>query len=96
MPLAQFPVHFLPHLTPKLWTPETPTPPYRRQRLLVLLCPPALLHPPCKLLPPLGSGTDVKGDTAVMKVKRKTDKESQEGELRFVRENSEWKMILPL
>jgi hypothetical protein len=42
------------------------------------------------------TGTDVKGDTAVMKVKRKTDKESQEGELRFVRENSEWKMILPL
>jgi hypothetical protein len=40
--------------------------------------------------------TDVKGDTAVMKVKRKTEKDSQEGELRFVKENGEWKMILPL
>jgi len=48
-------------------------------------------------------GTTLKGDTAVMKVRRKQaqgaqDKqgESEEGELRFVKENGEWKMILPL
>ena len=42
------------------------------------------------------TGTTVKGDTAVMKVRRKSEKDSQEGEMRFVRENGEWKMILPL
>ena len=44
------------------------------------------------------TGTTVKGDSAVMKVRRKNekDKEGQEGELRFVKENNEWKMILPL
>jgi len=37
-----------------------------------------------------------KGETAVMKVRRKKGTESEEGEMRFVRENGEWKMILPL
>lgn len=41
-------------------------------------------------------GTSVTGNTAVMKVRRKNDKDSQEGELRFLKENNEWKMILPL
>jgi len=41
-------------------------------------------------------GTTVKGGTAVMKVKRRQGGESQEGELRFIKENGEWKMILPL
>jgi hypothetical protein len=41
-------------------------------------------------------GTTTKGDTAVMKVRRKKGTESEEGEMRFVRENGEWKMILPL
>lgn len=41
-------------------------------------------------------GTSVKGETAVMKVRRKKGAESEEGEMRFVRENGEWKMILPL
>jgi hypothetical protein len=40
--------------------------------------------------------TKVKGNTAVMKVRRKQGGDSQEGEMRFVRENKEWKMILPL
>ena len=33
---------------------------------------------------------------AVIKVRRKQGNDSQDGELRFVRENNEWKMILPL
>ncbi len=41
-------------------------------------------------------GTTQKGDTAVMKVRRKKGSESEEGEMRFVKENGEWKMILPL
>lgn len=41
-------------------------------------------------------GTTIKGDTAIMKVRRKEGTQSQEGELRFVKENKEWKMILPL
>jgi hypothetical protein len=41
-------------------------------------------------------GTTQKGDTAVMKVKRKKGSDSEEGEMRFVKENGEWKMILPL
>jgi len=41
-------------------------------------------------------GTTTKGDTAVMKVRRKKGADSEEGELRFVKENGEWKMILPL
>jgi hypothetical protein len=42
------------------------------------------------------AGTKEKGDTAVMKVRRKKGSESEEGEMRFVKENGEWKMILPL
>jgi hypothetical protein len=41
-------------------------------------------------------GTQIKGDMAVMKVRRRQGTESQDGELRFVKENKEWKMILPL
>ncbi|MCA9671760.1 MAG: hypothetical protein KC503_39445 [Myxococcales bacterium] len=41
-------------------------------------------------------GTKIKGAVAVMRVRRKNGTQSQEGELRFVRENKEWKMILPL
>jgi len=41
-------------------------------------------------------GTTIKGDTALMKVRRKKGGQSQDGELRFVKENGEWKMILPL
>ncbi|MCB9555950.1 MAG: hypothetical protein H6707_07590 [Deltaproteobacteria bacterium] len=40
--------------------------------------------------------TEVKGAMAVIKVRRKQGNDSQDGELRFVRENNEWKMILPL
>ena len=40
--------------------------------------------------------TKVKGNTAVMKVRRSKSGDSQEGELRFVNENGEWKMILPI
>jgi len=41
-------------------------------------------------------GTKTKGNTAVMKVRRTKGSDSQEGELRFIKENGEWKMILPL
>jgi len=41
-------------------------------------------------------GTTTKGNTAVMKVRRTKGTDSQEGELRFIKENGEWKMILPL
>lgn len=41
-------------------------------------------------------GTTKKGNTAVMKFKGKKGDESQEGEARFIQENKEWKMILPL
>ena len=37
-----------------------------------------------------------KGNTAVMKVRRSQGGDSQEGELRFIKEAGEWKMILPL
>lgn len=40
--------------------------------------------------------TKIEGSVAVMKVRRRKGGESQEGELRFVKENNEWKMILPL
>ena len=40
--------------------------------------------------------TTVKGNTALMKVRRIVGTDRQDGELRFVRENNEWKMILPL
>ena len=41
-------------------------------------------------------GVEIKGKTALMKVRRKQGGKSQEGEMRFVKENGEWKMILPL
>ncbi len=41
-------------------------------------------------------GVEKKGGTALMKVRRKKGGEAQDGELRFVKENGEWKMILPL
>jgi hypothetical protein len=41
-------------------------------------------------------GVQTKGNTAIMKVKRTQGGDSQEGELRFIKENGEWKMILPL
>lgn len=41
-------------------------------------------------------GTDTKASMATLKVRRKQGAESAEGEFRFVRENGEWKMILPL
>jgi hypothetical protein len=41
-------------------------------------------------------GTKKKKNTAVMKFKGKKGDESQEGEARFIKENKEWKMILPL
>ena len=41
-------------------------------------------------------GTKIDGAVAVIKVRRKQGQQSEEGEMRFVRENSEWKMILPL
>lgn len=40
--------------------------------------------------------TSIKGGTAVMKVRRQGGDDKSEGELRFVLENNEWKMILPL
>jgi hypothetical protein len=42
------------------------------------------------------TGTKVKGNTAIMTVRRMQGGQSQDGELRFVKENREWKMILPL
>jgi len=41
-------------------------------------------------------GTEKKGETATLKVRRKQGNQTEEGEFRFVRENGEWKMILPL
>jgi hypothetical protein len=41
-------------------------------------------------------GTTIKGHTAVMKIRRQKGEDSQQGELRFINENKEWKMILPL
>jgi hypothetical protein len=40
--------------------------------------------------------TKVKGDTAVIKVQRKRGDDSDTGELRFVRENGEWKLLPPM
>ena len=40
--------------------------------------------------------TKVDGAMAVLKVRRHEGGQSQDGELRFVKENKEWKMILPL
>lgn len=41
-------------------------------------------------------GVKKKGNTAIMKVRRRQGSNSQDGELRFVKEAGEWKMILPL
>jgi 5-methylcytosine-specific restriction endonuclease McrA len=41
-------------------------------------------------------GVKRKGNTAIMKVRRTQGGNSQEGELRFIKEAGEWKMILPL
>ncbi|MBK8480296.1 MAG: hypothetical protein IPL40_03835 [Proteobacteria bacterium] len=41
-------------------------------------------------------GTEIKGESAVLKIRRGGDAKGDEGELRFLKENSEWKMILPL
>ncbi|MBK6849206.1 MAG: hypothetical protein IPG96_17295 [Proteobacteria bacterium] len=41
-------------------------------------------------------GTEIKGDSAVLKIRRSGGSQADEGELRFLKENSEWKMILPL
>ncbi len=40
--------------------------------------------------------TKVKGDTAIIKVQRKHGDDSDTGELRFVRENGEWKLLPPM
>ena len=40
-------------------------------------------------------GSSVKGDTASLKVVRKKGEESDTGEIAFVKENGEWKMLPP-
>jgi hypothetical protein len=40
-------------------------------------------------------GTSVKGDTATLKVVRKKGEDSDTGEIAFVKENGEWKMLPP-
>jgi hypothetical protein len=40
--------------------------------------------------------TKIKRDTAVMKIQRKRGDDSDTGELRFVRENGEWKLLPPM
>jgi ketosteroid isomerase-like protein len=40
-------------------------------------------------------GSTVKGDTATLKVQRQKGDESETGEIAFVRENGEWKMLPP-
>jgi hypothetical protein len=40
--------------------------------------------------------TKIKGDTAIMKIQRKRGDDSDTGELRFVRENGEWKLLPPM
>jgi hypothetical protein len=37
----------------------------------------------------------IKGDTATLKVLRQKGDESDTGDIAFVRENGEWKMLLP-
>lgn len=41
-------------------------------------------------------GTEIKGGSAVLKIRRSGGAQADEGELRFLKENGEWKMILPL
>jgi hypothetical protein len=40
-------------------------------------------------------GTSTKGDSATLKVQRQKGDESDTGEIAFVRENGEWKMLPP-
>ncbi|HEY0712806.1 MAG TPA: hypothetical protein VGF45_09050, partial [Polyangia bacterium] len=40
-------------------------------------------------------GSSVKGDTATLKVLRKKGEESDTGDIAFVKENGEWKMLPP-
>ena len=40
--------------------------------------------------------TKIKGATAIMKIQRKRGDDSDTGELRFVRENGEWKLLPPM
>ena len=40
-------------------------------------------------------GSSTKGDTATLKVLRQKGDESDTGEIAFVRENGEWKMLPP-
>jgi hypothetical protein len=40
-------------------------------------------------------GSSVKGDTATLKVLRQKGEDSETGEIAFVRENGEWKMLPP-
>jgi hypothetical protein len=40
-------------------------------------------------------GSTVKGDSATLKVLRKKGDESDTGEVAFVKENGEWKMLPP-
>jgi hypothetical protein len=40
-------------------------------------------------------GSQVKGDTATLKVLRQKGEDSETGEIAFVRENGEWKMLPP-
>ena len=52
--LPQLPVHALQQLPLESLTAQTPTPPNRRQRLLVFLGNAPQLHPPLKFLAPMG------------------------------------------
>ena len=40
-------------------------------------------------------GTSTKGDTATLKIQRQKGEDSDTGEIAFVRENGEWKMLPP-
>jgi hypothetical protein len=40
--------------------------------------------------------TKIKGDTAIIKIQRKHGEDTDTGELRFVRENGEWKLLPPM
>lgn len=41
-------------------------------------------------------GSEIKDGLATLKVRRKDNGQTEDGEFRFVKENREWKMILPL
>ncbi len=40
-------------------------------------------------------GTSTKGETAMLKVQRQKGDETETGEIAFVKENGEWKMLPP-